>query len=210
MIFLGILAVVLLLLLCSVRVRAAYRDTLRLRISYLFFSIQLLPPKKKKQKKQRKEKPAKKGAQKKPENLLKKLYQEKGLPGLLRFLQSLARLALDAGKAILRHVRVRRFSVNIAVATQDAAKTAVAYGMTCSVVYPAVSAFVGAANCPRYDVAVIADFQAEQPKVDAAVDCKIRVLFLLAAVLSALFRYMKARNSAKIETKEIQKGGAET
>lgn len=64
MIFLGILAVVLLLLLCSVRVRAAYRDTLRLRISYLFSLSSFFLQKRKSRRSKEKKNLQKKGRRK--------------------------------------------------------------------------------------------------------------------------------------------------
>lgn len=208
-VLLYVLLAIFLLLLCSIRIRAAYREEFFLKLSYLCFSYTLFPPKEKKGKK---ESPKKEKGTGEKENFLLGVYHEKGLSGLLRLLRELARVAGGALKHILSHVRVRRLSVNVTVACADASDTAIAYGMTCSVVYPAVAALVGATDCPRYDVAVIPDFQTNRTRVEAAADCKIRVLFLLTAAVQALFRYMKARKSAKIDPeteKTERKGGAQ-
>ena len=212
-VLLGIVLVVAFLLLCSVRIRATYREFFSLKLSYLFFSYTVFPQKKKKTARKRKTR-RKKQTQKKPEeNIFKRAYREKGLVGFLRLLQGLAKAASTALRKILPHVRVRRLSVNVVVATADAADTAITYGLTCSVVYPAVAVLVASTRCRRYDVAVTADFDAEESRIDAAADIKVRVLFVIVAALYALFQYMKARKSATINT-EVQtnerKGGAET
>lgn len=205
--------VVAFLLLCSVRIHATYRESFSLKLSYLLFSYTVFPQKEKKagEKQPRRKKQTPK--QPKAENFLKRAYRERGLVGLLRLLQGVVKAAGSALRKLLPHVRMRRLSVNVAVATADAADTAVTYGLTCSVVYPAVAILVASARCRHYDVAVTADFQAEESRIDAVADIKVRILFVIVAALYALFQYMKARKSATINT-EVQtkerKGGAKT
>lgn len=181
---------------CSVRLRAAYQEELSLTVSYLFlrFRVWPRPQKPKRARKKEEEKRQDEGG----ESFLQKLLHEKGLPGLLQLLRGLAKAARGALKVLLPHVRAKNLSLDVAVATDDAADTAVAYGLSCSVIYPALSALVGAMRCNRYHVEVRADFQADKPHIQGEADLKIRLVFLIAAALKALLQYMKFAKEATI------------
>ncbi|WOC31052.1 MULTISPECIES: DUF2953 domain-containing protein [Caproicibacterium] len=204
-IFLLINAVGFLLTMASVRFRLSYEQELGLKISYLCFSYTVFP----KKEKTKKQKLQRQVQNKKPrENMLKTVYQEKGLRGLLHLLRFLTEIAAGALQNVFRHMRVKTLSLHVAVAQADAAETAVVYGNVCAVIYPTFSALTGKMQCKRFEVAVVPDFQAAQTKIQGYADVKVRVSILLITAVQALFKYMKTAKSATInEENKKGKGG---
>lgn len=75
---------------------------------------------------------------KEKKNLFKDILQEKGLKGFLKILQEAAKLLGGSLRRLARHIRLKTFSLEIAVSTEDAAETAIQYGKVCSAVYPRI------------------------------------------------------------------------
>lgn len=197
-----------LLTMASVRFRISYYEELGLKISYLCFSYTVFPQKEKKRKKKAKAVKQKKAKGKK-ENILKTVYHEKGLQGLLHLLQSLAQIAGGALKSLFRHMRAKKLSLHVSISEEDAAETALAYGKVCAVVYPAFSALTGAMQCKKFEVAVIPDFQSDKTKIQGEADIKVRVAILLTTAIQVLIKYMKTAKSATIDDEnKKRKGGA--
>ena len=100
-------------------------------------------PKKKKRKKKKTAPTAKKSPPKKEkkDNLFKKLYKKRGLKGTITELCQLAKFAILKCGKVLKHFSFEKISLDIKVATDNAADTAIQYGMVCTVVYP-IAAFL--------------------------------------------------------------------
>lgn len=119
---------------------------------------------------------------------LKKMFAEKGVCGAVSELLSIAKSFLKSlGKAV-KHIRVTRFSFFLSVASDDPAKTAVEYGTLCGIVFPTLEgAFeLFKWNKDKTKVSVKSDFCSNEPSAYISVKAKIRVIFLLCAVVSAL------------------------
>ena len=190
----GILAFLAILLACPVTVSASFEEELSLRIRYLFFRFTVLPAKEKpepeRKKKAEKKKPAEtSGEEKKPD--LREILKKKGVDGLLTILREAAALAVSVLKKFLSHVKVLQFDLDVAVATEDAAETALWYGRVCAVVYPAVSALMQACGCRRFGVSVFPDFDRKEARARLTLRARIELFFLLKESLSALLRAAK-------------------
>lgn len=179
------------LTLCPVTVEAAFRDELFLRVGYLFFHYTVAPkkPPKKKKKKEPEEKPKK--------NRIAELYRAKGLSGFLKILGEAAKVAGGAAKGIFTHMVFARFRLQIRVAGEDAAKTAVDYGYVCGAVGSATSLLLGHAKCRDCRVGVVPDFRAEKSSVDFDMKARIMVFFLLQTVMRALIQSVRVIKTAK-------------
>lgn len=203
----GVLAFFLLLLLLPVKVYAACREELFLKVGYAFFSFRLLPPKEEEKKppapKKKKKKAAKKPSQKsvpkketppsQSQELKKKLleiFHYEGLSGLLELLKDLSGIAVGAGKKLLSHFTIKKFDLLLTVGGEDAAETALTYGKLCGVVYPAVGTIVTACKCRRYGVTVQPGFGAPETQVEFEARGQIRLVFLVAYSIQALFRFI--------------------
>ena len=100
-----------------------------------------------------------------------------------------------------RHIRLKTFSLEIAVSTEDAAETAVQYGKVCSAVYPAASVVVSSTACSQYTVDIRPDFDSGSSGIRAGAELKVRVLFLLITSISLFFKgvgFMKRHELASL------------
>ena len=145
-IILSILLCLFLLTLFNIYVYAEYKDQLSLWIKVAFVKVQLIPQKPKKKKKKPKKKKVKEKKQEqiteKQENALLKFVKEKGISGVINILKQISKLATDTLKDLFKRITVTEFTLNVQVAGEDAADTAIKYGYCCSVIFPAVSAIL--------------------------------------------------------------------
>lgn len=206
MIALYILLLLLLLcvLLCFVKLEfiATYSSSLTLTLKVLFLKFTLVPKKKSKGKK-KKEKPVKQSTKKTTEDgkkkekkpsYLKKLYNKKGLSGIVSMVVDLAKLATTTLKGIFTHIVIEKFDINISVVGDDAADTALKYGKLCGVFYPAVTIICETAQCKDYSLNVKPDFDNDATmKVSGDFEFYIRVFYVLRYALSALIKLIVIR-----------------
>lgn len=192
-IILGILVFFALLLCCPITVKAHYGEEFTAVLSYLVFRVRIPAPekpekkkKKKKSKQPEKAKPEASGIFGKYRDMLKK----KGLSGLLELLSDVARELGKAGKKF-SHTMIRKLSVQISVAGGDAADTAVLYGKTCAVVYPAVAALLHAFRYRTYRVEVQPDFTGEKTRIDVQAELRLRAVHVVSAALGLVFGGLK-------------------
>ncbi len=201
----GVLAFFLLVLLLPVRVYAAYQEELFLKVSYAFFSFRLLPQKEEKEqfpvpkKEKAAKKPPKTASQEKEKppsqaKQLKKKAKEilhyQGLSGLLELLKDIGGIAAGAGKKLFSHFTLKKFDLLLTVGGEDAAETALSYGKLCGVLYPAVGSIVTACKCRKYGVTVQPDFDAPETQAEFEARGQIRLVFVLAYSIQALFRFI--------------------
>lgn len=198
-IILGILALFVLLLLCPITAKLSYEEEFSAAISYLFFRIRIPAPEKpeKPKKSSKKNQKTKQPSEKKKETASKetlKKYQEllkkRGLSGLLSLLSEVTDALKKAGRKF-RHLRVRLFSFQIAVVGGDAADTAILYGKTCAVVYPAVAAILHVCRYRTYHVEVQPDFTGEKTRIDAQIVLRISALYVVSAALGLALDALK-------------------
>lgn len=193
-IVLGILAFVLLLLLLPVHVSLRFRDELEVRVRYAFVSLRVYPrpekPAKKKKKAARAGRRAKKQEPEEKLSQIEKLLKEDGVGAVVEYLQSVAKLAVDALRRALRVIVVDRLETRLIVVGEDAAETAVLYGKICAAVYPAQAVLETVMKVRRRQVCVEPGFL--QEKSSAAVDLRAHVqpLRLLVAAAGLLVRWL--------------------
>ena len=141
---------------------AEYKDQLSLWIKVAFVKVQLIPQKPKKKKKKPKKKKVKEKKQEqiteKQENALLKFVKEKGISGVINILKQISKLATDTLKDLFKRITVTEFTLNVQVAGEDAADTAIKYGYCCSVIFPAVSAILSVVKYKERNVKIVPDF----------------------------------------------------
>lgn len=181
-ILLGILLVFFLLLFVPVTLKADYNEDFRcfLKIGFVKFSLYPPKPKKKKNKKPEKTDKEQKSEEKKKESLIK----EKGISWLFDLIKKIADLATGALKDFFRRIIVKKLMLNISIAGDNAAITAVKYGCCCSTVYPAFRIIVGAVNCKNYGVNISPNFEENaKSALNMELEAKIIILWILALVV---------------------------
>lgn len=182
-ILLGIALFVALVMFIPITLRASYKEDFWCAVYIGFVKLQLVPakPKKEKKKKVKKQTPKteqpKKATEKKP-SLIKKY----GIEWLLNLIKRVAELAVSALQDFFSHILVKKLSLSISVAGDDAADTAIKYGKYCAVVYPAVGTIVRAVKCKGYGVDINPNFS-EKAETEINFDFVARVfVFRLVAL----------------------------
>ena len=198
MTWLIVLAVLILICLLPVGVRAMYNsDGFRLWLLVGPVKIFLLPQKKKEEKP--KEKPAK--APKATQKAAPKEEKKEG-GSLLDFLP-----LLDVAKGLLssffRKIRIRRLEVKLNLAGDDPCDLAVNYGKTWAATGSIIPILEELFVIKKRDVQINCDFTAQETKIYAAADITILIGRLLGLVgkygYLGLREFLKIRNKRKGE-----------
>ena len=121
----GLLALILLLLLCDIVIRIDYRDGFKLSVHYAFLRFRLVPSKQPAAKKQKKK------AAQKPQQIAQPKKKTKLDVSIGEIVDIVARIFKTLGE-IAGKTRVRPCKVAISVASPDAATTALNYGKICA------------------------------------------------------------------------------
>ena len=163
-ILLGIVLFIALVMFIPITLRASYKEEFWCAVYIGFVKLQLVPAKPKKEKKKKK---AKKQTQKTEQP--KKATEKK--PSLIK---KVAELAVSALQDFFSHILVKKLSLSISVAGDDAADTAIKYGKYCAVVYPAVGTIVRVVKCKGYGVDINPNFS-EKAETEINFDFAARI-----------------------------------
>ncbi len=174
---LGLLGLLILLLVLPVFVRVQYREELTVCVRvfgipiYRYSSSDEKPKKPKKSKKKSTAKQKKKSEKKKDgffAELAKDLKTE-GISAVVGTIKAIAGLTVGAVKRVLRAVVVDRLQLQLFIASEDAAATAINTGRVCAVLYPPLTALQSVLRIRRREVTVTPDYLAEKGRVVADV-----------------------------------------
>lgn len=201
-IILSILLCLFLLTLFNVYIYAEYKDELSVWIKIAFFKLRLIPqkPKKKKKKHKKKKVKEKKKEPEKQENVLKNFIKEKGLSGIINILKQIATLATETLKDLFKRVTIVSLKLNIQIAGEDAADTAIKYGYCCSVIFPAVSAILSVVKYKERNIQVVPDFSDDpETRIDGGLVARIRICSLLWFAVTKIGKILKFFINYKIK-----------
>lgn len=182
-ILLGIALFVALVMFIPITLRASYKEDFWCAVYIGFVKLQLVPAKPKKEKKKKVKKQTPKTEQsKKPTEKKPSLIKKYGIEWLLNLIKKVAELAVSALQDFFSHILVKKLSLSISVAGDDAADTAIKYGKYCAVVYPAVGTIVRVVKCKGYGVDINPNFS-EKAETEINFDFVARVfVFRLVAL----------------------------
>ncbi len=174
-ILLGIALFVALVMFIPITLRASYKEDFWCAVYIGFVKLQLVPAKPKKEKKKKAKKQTQKSEQpKKATEKKPSLIKKYGIEWLLNLIKRVAELAASALQDFFSHILVKKFSLGISVAGDDAADTAIKYGKYCAVVYPAVGTIVRVVKCKSYGVDINPNFS-EKAETEINFDFAARI-----------------------------------
>lgn len=180
-ILLGIALFVALVMFIPITLRASYKEDFWCAVYIGFVKLQLVPAKPKKEKKKVKKQTPKTEQPKKATEKKPSLIKKYGIEWLLNLIKRVAELAVSALQDFFSHILVKKLSLSISVAGDDAADTAIKYGKYCAVVYPAVGTIVRVVKCKGYGVDINPNFS-EKAETEINFDFVARVfVFRLVA-----------------------------
>lgn len=196
--FLAIIVVMVILLFCPVFVHISFKETLMVKIQFLFFLFD--PLQKKEFKKIEKDaKILKKDI--KINNFAKKLgiIKERGLAGFLNLLRQLVKIVKDfAGK-----IHIRSFYLNLLVAEDDAAKTAISFGQVSALVNYAKSILLRNVDENKCHILIVPGFREAKSKVDFSFKLYFFPISMLVTALISIYRLAKGGHFNTKTTKRV-------
>lgn len=196
-----VLALLAVLLLSNVRVVFRYENSqILLQLRWWFLQYQIVPEKEKKAKKRKKQKdplrtteekalPKAKSGEKAPSDLKdqKNGKKREAADKQSRDLQEMTRMAKDIFqsakkplKMLYRHLWMKKLNLQLVVAREDAAQTAIAYGQMNGWVYGAWATCSHLIHMKKGKVQVLADYLSVGDRLCLSFQLHLRVLFLLA------------------------------
>lgn len=203
LIVLGVLLLLLILLILPVTIDFFYEKSFVYRIKYA--GIVCLGSKNKTKEKtdvdtsikQKQPKPNK-------DNFFKKTYNEKGFYGTVEYFCKLLMMIFKKLSFIIKHLKIRRFKLDLTVASSDAADTALQYGGICSAVYPIIAFLQTNVNFKFKNVNIRTDFDKTKPEFKLEFFVITKPIYLLLAVLAALFEFLKLQRKEREKNERKQ------
>ena len=216
-IILGIVLFFIAVLSIPVVLDMEYGDVFKLRVSWLFVKINILPKdeSKKKPKKEKKPKPEKTQEEKpaeenlavdapKKDNPIKIFYEDQGVLGIVELINNVASYLGKFSKGFLKSIYIKKLRIRIRVTEGDAAQTAIKYGKFCQMIYPPLGFICSSCHVKDYDVNIQADYCGDKTRGEfetkvaliprSVINAGIAFVFrLVVRLVKALLVYLKAK-----------------
>lgn len=142
----------------------------------------------------KKTKKAQKAQEPKPD-FFTELKNERGFLGAIQFCASLAMMLIKKLCFFIKKLRFSRFCLDVSVASEDAAKTAIEYGAVCSAVYPVLALLTTTAKFKSKSINVSTDFDNCTPQCSLSFSVGTRVINALIVAVTALSDYNKMKRN---------------
>lgn len=187
-VILALLALIICLLFTNIEIAFSYKEHLSLKVKYL---ITVFNSEKDKKVKSTKKKSSKK--QEKRVSPIRKLEEYfKSYDSTIAFFELLKELLVKFSK-FLKNVRVFNTQIDLTVAGEDAASTAIKYGACCAVVYPVFTLLSKTVKFTPKSINVTSDFTAERFSLRIYTDLSVKPIYVIIFALSLAFSYIKLR-----------------
>ena len=134
--------------------------------------------------KSRKKKSSAKAKEK--EGYFKKIYTEEGLvEGTVKLLSTIKHIVSKILE-LITECKVDNLILNIKVASDDPAQTAICYGGVCAVAYPALGILNGMVNIKNQNVNITADYKSKKIEAKFIIVIKLRIFKATKVALSLI------------------------
>lgn len=197
----GILGLIVLLLFCSVTVIGSVNESVNIKIGYLFYQKTLIPEGENKKRK------TAENDIKKP-NKIREMIDKNGLVATIRELSGIVKVVLIKLKKTVKHIYVKKFRCVITVASDDPCKTAIEYGEVSGVAFTILRGLQELMkwNTRKTKMLVQSDFNGNKSKIEIEFKVKLKLYFILSAVLGVLFTLVKAKVTEILKNNDVKKG----
>lgn len=194
----GILGLIVLLLFCSVTVKATVNESVNIKVGYLFYRKTLIPESEKSNQKKSNESDIKKP------NKIREMIDKNGLVATIRELSGIVKVILIKLKKTVKHIRIKKFYCVITVASDDPCKTAIEYGEVSSVAFPLLRGFQELMkwNSKKTKMLVQSDFNGDKPKIEIDFKAKLKLIHILSAIFGVLLTLVKKKVKQILNNKE--------
>lgn len=122
-------------------------------------------------------------------NKFSELKDKYGFTGAVKYGANIISLTLKRIVWFVRRLKFRKFVLDITVASDNAAKTGIEYGLVCSAVYPIITFLETNADFRSKQINIRADFDITNPDIKLSVCVKTYLVMAIFTVTSALRQY---------------------
>ncbi len=202
MIVLGIIVVLILLLLfLPLTIDLVFDSKLVIKIQYMGIKVFDSAKKASKKKKSKKQDNNDNAPQK--ESFVKKIYKQKGFMRTIEYFSKVLKLLLEKLWWVAKRFKFSRFKLDLTVATNDAAKTAIQYGKICAAAYPVLSLLQTIIKFKPEQVNISANFDKNKFEFKTSIKVTTCAFYWIVAAVSAtsLFLKLQRKESEKYERK---------
>ncbi len=201
----GILLLLFLLLLPSVRLHLSYKQgEAQVSLHYLFLRFRLFPLKKKPDATEEPDRQAQEAEAKEPKE--EEPQKKKSFAHQLEDIRDLVRSSGKALDRLRRHIIFYRLRGRITVAREDAHQTALAYAKTALLLQTLLEVIGGVFVLKQHKLTLSPDFTRESSAYHLSLRIRFRPLFVLTAGAGVLFALL--RNARRGRKKSVSKGGS--
>ena len=183
-----LLILITLILFLPVSVDLKFQEEFTFKIK--LFGIKVFAPSKKVSKKFDKDvenEPLKE--ENKIKGLFSKLKDKKGFIGAVKEVFELLKDCLKQLEIFLKTIKFKKVCLDLSVAGDDAAKTAIQYGQVCAIVYPTLAFLQTKANVKYKNINVKSEFENKQSEFSFSLTVNLQILFLLITVFKVYKEY---------------------
>lgn len=208
----GIIGFLLLLLLIPLHANITFDKDLNIKARYGFLTVIVWPrPKKTPKKKVKKEKVKEvKEPEEKKMSAIEEMLKTDGLGAVLSFIKQLIKISTRAAKRTFRAFTIKHLNLNIIVASDDAADTALNYGKMCAAVYPASGVLHSLVRIKKSDINISPSFLTTTSTVFFDIRLKVVPLrliwmglrFLASFVVTMVKLFLKDEDKSEQNTSE--------
>ena len=131
-------------------------------------------------------------AKEKPPQKKSRFYELKekyGFSGAVKYGAKLINLTLKRIAWFIKRLKFRKFTLLITVASDNAAKTGIEYGIVCTAVYPIITYLETNADFKAKKIDINADFDITNPDIKFSVSIKTGIIMAVFTIVSALRQY---------------------
>ncbi len=196
----GILALILFLLLCPIKLIAEFDNDLVITLKYLFLKFTLYPRDEVIVKDVPKEQP--KAKQKKEKNK----YEIKDIYNAIKSASGYILPLLKKFKKFFSHCRINPLKIKIVMTGQEADELAINYGKVCSVYYPLLSGVEAIVPIKKIDSDLSVDYVKKENEIYFYGKIKVRVIYAIISgigiIKTAINLYNDANKSLRKEAKK--------
>ncbi len=133
----------------------------------------------------------KKSEENKLSEFYKKAKAKYGFSGALKLILGFIKDLFPHIKTLLKHIEFKKIVLDIAVAEDDAAKTAIEYGSVCAVTYPLLAELGAIANIKYKAINISSDFKSGKGSVSFSGAIRTRIFYLIAVFWKVYSEYKK-------------------
>ena len=184
----GLAFLIIVALFLPLTVSLDFKEELTYKIKLAFFKVY---PGKEKANQTPQEENTSKESSASQKGFFTKLKEKRGFVGAVKEIFSFLKDCLPTFKKFLRFVKFDKVRVDITVASEDAAKTAIDYGIVCSATYPVLAFVDSIANVRYKKIDVKTDFESKKSSLSFSLSIKTQVIYILILAFGIFKEYQK-------------------